>query len=79
MTGQGTRGEVRDGSGDSRRCPGQVGGPSLRSGTGWGTLGEVRDRLRHPFGEVRDGSRDPRAVRDGSGDPRGSQGRIEKV
>ena len=46
-------GEVRDGSGDPRRGRdgstdtrgglGRVGGPSRRSGTGQGTIGEVQD------------------------------------
>ena len=53
-----------------RGGPGQVGGPSERFGTGRGTLGEVQDvsgvtmrfprRVGGPFGEVRDGSGDPR-------------------
>ena len=41
--GQGTIGEVRNGSGDPRRRLGWVGGPSGKSGTGRGTLVEVRD------------------------------------
>ena len=35
-------GEIRDGSGDTQGGPGQVKGPSERSGTGRGTLEEVR-------------------------------------
>ena len=40
---QGTHGVVRDGSSDSRGGTERVEGPSERSGTGRGTLGEVRD------------------------------------
>ena len=57
-TGRGTLLEVWDGKGDTRGGPGQVGGPSGRSGMGRGTHGEVRDWLE-----------DPREVWDGSGDP----------
>ena len=50
-TGWGILGEVRDGLGDPRACPGRIGGPSGRSGTGRGNLEEVRETL----GEIRDG------------------------
>ena len=70
---RGTLSEVRDGSRDpwegSGRVKGplekvwdrlgQIGGPSERSETGRGTLGEVRDGSG-TYGEVRDGSGDPR-------------------
>ena len=36
--------EVRDGSGNNPRCLGRVGGPSVRYGTGRGTIREVWDR-----------------------------------
>ena len=48
----------RDGSGDPRGSPGRVGGSSGRSGTGWRTLGAVRDWSRD-LGEVRDRWVDP--------------------
>ena len=35
--------KVWDGLVDPSRGPGRVGGPSWRSGTGWGTLSEDRD------------------------------------
>ena len=41
--GSGIHGEVLDGSGDHWGGPGWVGGKSGRSGTGLGTLEEVRD------------------------------------
>ena len=53
MGGQGTFKEVRDGSGDPRGGPGRVGGhserskgPSVKSGTGQGTLGESHGEVR---------------------------------
>ena len=48
--GRETLDEVWDGSGDPRGSPGQVGGPSGRSGTGRGTHGKVRDELADPQG-----------------------------
>ena len=55
---RGTLGEVRDGSktlwvvrdglGNPLECPGQVGGPSGRSGTGRGYVGKYRDRSGDP-------------------------------
>ena len=48
--GWGTIGEVRDGSGDHRGGPGQVGRPTGRFGTGQKTLGEIRDRSEDPRG-----------------------------
>ena len=56
--GRGTHGDVSDRSGDPLGCPGQVGGPSRRFGTGWGTLLEVWDGSEDPL-KVRDGSEDP--------------------
>ena len=38
--GQGTLGEVWDGSVDPRGGPGRDGGPSVRFKTGWGTIVE---------------------------------------
>ena len=74
MTGQGTLGEVWDGSGDPREGPGRVGGPSgrsrkpsVRSSTGRRTLWEVRKNL----GEVQDGSREPRGGPGRVGEPSG--------
>ena len=52
-TGRGTLSEVRDGSGDHWGGSGWVGGPSLRFGTGLGTLGESRTG-RETLPEVRD-------------------------
>ena len=46
--GQGTLGEVRDGSGYSRGGPVRVRGPSDRYRTGRGTLGEVWDGSGYP-------------------------------
>ena len=73
--GRGTLSEDRDGSGDPwgglRRvgCSpgglGQVGGHSLRTGTGLVTLGEVQDG----WGTLRE-------VQDGSVDPQGGPGRV---
>ena len=45
-TGRWTLGKVRDGSGDPRKGPRRVGGPTGRSGTGRGILGEVRETFR---------------------------------
>ena len=56
--GRETLPKVWDRSGDPRRGPGLVGGPFLRSGTGWGTLGEVQD-WSGALSEVRDRSGDP--------------------
>ena len=64
-TGQGTLDDVLDGSRDPWRGPGLVGRPTGRSGTGWGTNGEVRYGLG-TFGEVRDGL----------GNTRGGLGRV---
>ena len=50
---------ARDGSGDPQGGPGRVGGISMRSGTGWGTLSEARDRSGN-FVEVCNGPRDSR-------------------
>ena len=61
-TSRRTHEKVRDGSGDSRGGLGLVGGPSERSETGRGTLGEVRGTLEE--------------VRNGSGDYRGGPGRV---
>ena len=41
--GRGTLGEFLDGSGDPRGFPVRVREPKWRIGTGWGTLGKVRD------------------------------------
>ena len=41
--GQGTNPVVLDGSVDISEGPRRVGGPTGRSGTGWGNLGEVHD------------------------------------
>ena len=59
-TGRGTLKEVWNVSEDSpggpgrvkvpRGCRGQVGGPLVRSGTGWETLEEVRDGSGYPRG-----------------------------
>ena len=65
--GRGNLPEVRDGSGDTRGGPGQVGGTSLTSGTGRGNLPEVLDRGhsgrsgmgRGTLGEFRDGLGEP--------------------
>ena len=65
--GSSTLWEVRDGSRDPRGSSGRVGGPSVRYGTGRGTLGDVRDGRpsrrsgmgRGTVGEVRDRSEDP--------------------
>ena len=46
---RGSFSEVRYGSGVPRRGPERVGGPSLRFGTGRGTLGKVRDRSWDPW------------------------------
>ena len=40
LDGLGTIAEIQDLSGEPRRGPAQVVGPSGRSGTGWGTHGE---------------------------------------
>ena len=61
--GRGTIGVVRDVLGDQRGGPGQVGGTSLRYGTGRGTLGEVQD-----------GSGDPRRGPGRVGGPSGRSG-----
>ena len=42
-THRGTFREVWNGSGDHQGCPGQIGGPSLSSETGWQNLPKVRD------------------------------------
>ena len=55
--GQGTIGEFRDGSKDTRLGPGRVGRPSERSEMVWRTLGEGWD-----------GSQDTWGVRDETGD-----------
>ena len=60
-----TLGEVRDGSGDFWGGLSRVGGPTLWSWKGRGSLREVRD-----------GSGTLGVVRDGSGDPRGSLRRL---
>ena len=52
---------------DPRGGPGQGGGPSVKSGTCRGTLGEVQHRL----GDSRGVSGRVGQLRDGSGDPRG--------
>ena len=57
--GQETLGEVRDVSWDPRGDPGLVGRPMFRSGTGQGSLVEVRDRSGGSL-EVWDGSVDTR-------------------
>ena len=49
-TGRGIHPKVWDGSKDSQGGPGQVGGPTLKSETGWWTLVEVRDVSRDPRG-----------------------------
>ena len=74
--GRGTFGKVQNVSGDTRGVgdelgdtggdPGRVEGPARRSGTGWGTHGEVWDWSGEP-GEVRDGSRDAGEVQYGLG------------
>ena len=74
--GWGTLGEVRDGSGDPRGCPGRFVGPSGRSETGWGTLGEVRDG-RWTLRAVWDCLGTLGEVQNGSGDPRRGEGRVE--
>ena len=56
--GQGTLGEVQDGSGDPRRDTERVERLSGRSETCFGTLEEVWDGLG-TLGDVRDGSGDP--------------------
>ena len=61
----GDPGEVRDGSEDPRGGPGRVGGPSRRSGTGWGTLREFRN-----------GSLDSRGSLGRVGGPWGGSGRV---
>ena len=68
--GRGTFREVRDVSGDPRKGPGQVEGPSERPGTGQKTLGKVLDgSVTH--GEVRDRLEDPQG---GPGRVRGHLG-----
>ena len=49
-TGQGTIGEVRDGSVDPSEGPGRVKGPSRRSWTGRRTLEKVWNGLGDPRG-----------------------------
>ena len=44
--GRATLGVVWDGLGDPQGGQGPVRGPSCRTGTDWGTLGEVRDGSR---------------------------------
>ena len=66
------RGTLQDGSEYSRVIPGRVGGPLGRSGTGRGTLEQVRARSRD-LGEVRGTIG---KVRDGSEDLRGGPGRV---
>ena len=76
-TGQGTLEAVQDGSRVMRGGPGQVGGPSRRSetgwgtiersGTGWGTLGERRTNWGNLW-ETRTGWGTLGEVRDGSVD-----------
>ena len=64
--------EVWNGSEDLRSFPGRVRGPSWRSETGRGTLGEDRD------GSSRSGTGQGtlRKVRDSSDDPRGGLGLV---
>ena len=56
--------EVWDGSGDTPGGLGRVGGISVRTGTGRGTLSEVRDGSGY-LGEVRDWSGSLEEVLDG--------------
>ena len=66
--GRGTLGEVRDGSRDPREGPGRVERPSEWSGTGQGTLREVRDGSG-TLGEVWDRLVTLGKFGDGLGDP----------
>ena len=63
--GRGKHSNVLDGSWDTLGGPGRVGGPIGRSGTGRGTLGEVRN-----------GSGMHLELQDESGEPRGGPGRV---
>ena len=48
--GRGNHPVVRDVSGDQWVSPVRIGGSSGKSGTGWGTLGEVRKGSGYPRG-----------------------------